>query len=90
MYCIVVYDVQQRRVAKMLRLLRKYLFWIQNSVFEGEIRESNFFKMQQEIEKLIDKDKDSVIIFKFSTPKWMERKIIGKKKGENSRIITDE
>jgi CRISPR-associated protein Cas2 len=37
MYVILVYDVGQKRVGKMLKLCRKYLNWIQNSVFEGEI-----------------------------------------------------
>ena len=37
MYVILVYDIDQKRVGKMLKLCRRYLDWIQNSVFEGEI-----------------------------------------------------
>jgi len=37
MYVILVYDCGEKRVGKMLKLCRKYLNWIQNSVFEGEI-----------------------------------------------------
>ena len=37
MYVILVYDFGEKRVNKMLKLCRKYLNWIQNSVFEGEI-----------------------------------------------------
>ena len=37
MYIILVYDIGEKRVAKMLKLCRRYLNWIQNSVFEGEI-----------------------------------------------------
>ena len=39
MYLILVYDIGEKRVGKMLKLCRKYLNWIQNSVFEGEITE---------------------------------------------------
>ena len=39
MYVILVYDCGEKRVGKMLKLCRKYLNWIQNSVFEGEISE---------------------------------------------------
>ena len=39
MYVILVYDCSEKRVGKMLKLYRKYLNWIQNSVFEGEITE---------------------------------------------------
>ena len=39
MYVIAVYDVSAERTVKMLKLCRKYLHWIQNSVFEGELSE---------------------------------------------------
>ena len=39
MYIILVYDIGEKRVGKMLKLCRQYLSWIQNSVFEGEITE---------------------------------------------------
>jgi CRISPR-associated protein Cas2 len=39
MYVILVYDMGQKRVGKMLKLCRRYLNWIQNSVFEGELTE---------------------------------------------------
>ncbi len=37
MYIILVYDINEKRVGKMLKLCRRYVNWIQNSVFEGEI-----------------------------------------------------
>ena len=37
MYVILVYDCNHKLCGKMLKLCRKYLNWIQNSVFEGEI-----------------------------------------------------
>ena len=39
MYVILMYDCGEKRVGKMLKLCRRYLNWIQNSVFEGEISE---------------------------------------------------
>lgn len=39
MYVVLVYDMGEKRVGKMLKLCRRYLNWIQNSVFEGEITE---------------------------------------------------
>ena len=46
MYVILVYDVDQKRTAKMLKLCRRYLSWIQNSVFEGEISEVQLKQLQ--------------------------------------------
>ncbi len=40
MFVILVYDFEQKRVAKALKIARKYLYWVQNSVFEGEITKS--------------------------------------------------
>ena len=45
MYVILVYDCGEKRVGKMLKLCRKYLNWIQNSVFEGEIIEVKLKKL---------------------------------------------
>ena len=39
MYCILIYDVEAKKTVKLLKLCRKYLNWIQNSVFEGNITE---------------------------------------------------
>jgi len=36
-YIILVYDVSEKRVFKVLKIARKYITWIQNSVLEGEI-----------------------------------------------------
>lgn len=87
MYCIIVYDVEQKRVNKVCKFLRKYLFWIQNSVFEGELRESDLLKIKNGLAKIIDKETDSLIIFTFERPKWIKREVIGKEKGSVSQFI---
>ena len=63
MYVILIYDVGQKRVAKMLKLCRKYLCWIQNSVFEGEISQAKLHELELEIKEIINEDEDSVIVF---------------------------
>lgn len=42
MYVIIVYDVGEKRVGKMLKLCRQYLCWIQNSVLEENYLKPNF------------------------------------------------
>jgi CRISPR-associated protein Cas2 len=87
MYIMLVYDVGEKRVAKMLKLMRRYLHWIQNSVFEGEITESKLFKLKSEIRKLIDEENDSVIIFKARDRKWLEKSVIGKEKRDTDNML---
>ncbi|NJO04011.1 MAG: CRISPR-associated endonuclease Cas2 [Bacteroidia bacterium] len=80
MYVILVYDIDQRRVSKMLKLCRRYLNWIQNSVFEGEISAVKLQELVKQAEKFMDKKTDSLIIFKSRDEKWLEKEIIGVEK----------
>ena len=54
LFIIMVYDVGQKRVGKVLKTARKYLYWVQNSVLEGDINESSFKKLKLELSKIID------------------------------------
>ena len=80
MYIIAVYDVGQKRVGKMLKLCRRYLNWIQNSVFEGEISEVRLIELKHKAMELMDEKDDSLIIFKTRQEKWLEKEIVGKEK----------
>ena len=87
MYCILVYDVNIKKVSKINKILRRYLYWVQNSVFEGEISESNLMELEAELSQILSPERDSIIIFTFDKPKWISKKIIGKEKGLVSNII---
>ncbi len=50
-YCIVTYDVGEERVNRVRKILKRYFTWVQNSVFEGEIRAGKLEKCLQEIKK---------------------------------------
>jgi CRISPR-associated protein Cas2 len=82
-----VYDVNQKRVAKVLKKCRQYLNWVQNSVFEGEISEANLKKLKMELERITKKDEDSVIFYYLRTTKYSSREIMGLKKGGDENII---
>jgi len=77
MYCIVVYDVGEKRVGKMLKLTRQYFSWIQNSVFEGETTEAKLMEYLHFAEKIMKKEEDSIIVYKMSTNKYLNREIVG-------------
>lgn len=82
MYVILVYDIGQKRVGKMLKLCRRYLNWIQNSVFEGEISEVKLKMLLAEANEIMNKVDDSLIIFKSRQEKWLEKIVVGKEKNE--------
>ncbi|MFM9949673.1 MAG: CRISPR-associated endonuclease Cas2 [Saprospiraceae bacterium] len=77
MYVIAVYDVGEKRVGKMLRLCRRYLNWIQNSVFEGEITEVKLKELIFEAKELMNEQEDSFILFKSRDSRWLDKQIIG-------------
>jgi len=77
MYIILVYDIGEKRVGKMLKLCRRYLNWIQNSVFEGEISAVKLQEMLEQAKKVIKPEEDSIIIFKSREEKWLDKQIIG-------------
>lgn len=87
MFVIVVYDIGERRVNKVLKRCRKYLNWVQNSVLEGDISESNLKKLKMELERIIVSDHDSVIIYTSRTTKYTDREIMGLRKGGEELII---
>ena len=80
MYVILVYDIGEKRVGKMLKLCRKYLNWIQNSVFEGEISEVKLKELSLSAKLIMDISVDSMIIFSNRTGYYMDKKIVGKEK----------
>lgn len=84
MYVILVYDInlEESEGPKVLRnvfkICKKYLTHIQNSVFEGELLESQEMRLRKELDKYIRQDKDSVILFKSRNQKWLDKEFLGK------------
>jgi CRISPR-associated protein Cas2 len=77
MYVILVYDVKQQRVGKLLKLCRRYLHWIQNSVFEGEISEVKLQELLLKAASFLDEEEDSILLFKSRTEQWLEKQVWG-------------
>jgi CRISPR-associated protein Cas2 len=87
MYIILVYDIEQKRVGKMLKLCRQYLNWIQNSVFEGELSDVKLKELLHKAGEIMNKEKDSIILFKSRQEKWLEKMVVGKEKNELDNLI---
>lgn len=87
MYVLLVYDVDVSRVPKVCKYLRRYLHWVQNSVFEGELRESQLEEIRQGLKKLIDPDTDSIYLYRVRDAKWLDKEIIGQERSPTDAII---
>jgi CRISPR-associated protein Cas2 len=87
MYVILVYDIEQERVAKVCKFLRRYLHWVQNSVFEGEITEAKLERVKSGLKKLIDDETDSIYLYKVRDEKWIDKEILGQELNLTDTII---
>jgi len=81
LYVILVYDVNVARVSKVLKTARKYLHWVQNSVLEGELTEAGFRKLKLELERIIDREEDSILFYVLGSQRYTRREMIGVRKG---------
>jgi len=87
MLVIMVYDVGQKRVAKMLKTGRRYLSWVQNSVLEGQLSPGIFAKLKKEVKKIIEEDEDSVIFYTWRSEQYTTREIMGKERGSVDTFV---
>lgn len=92
MYVILIYDIKlddngQKVLRNVFKLCKKYLTHIQNSVFEGELSESQILKLNMELKKYIRNEKDSVILFKSRHERWLDKEFWGKKDNKLANIF---
>ena len=88
MFVILYYDVNEKRCNKMLKVCRKYLNWVQNSVLEGELTAASFEKLKVEIRKIIrEEEGDSVIIYTFRSMRYSSREVLGYDKRGDTQFI---
>lgn len=82
MYIVLIYDIIMdkagpRILRNVFKICKKYLTHIQKSVFEGNLTELEYMKLKSELDRYIRKDKDSVIVFKSRSEKWLDKEFLG-------------
>ncbi len=87
MYVVMVYDIKEERVSKVLKIARKYLTWMQNSVLEGEITVARLEKLKTELKDVINEEEDSVIFYKLRSLKYFKRETLGVEKGGEEQFL---
>jgi CRISPR-associated protein Cas2 len=86
MYVIVVYDMEAERTQQMLKLCRRYLTHVQNSVLEGEISKGDLQQLTGDIEDML-KPGESVILYELSSDTLLDRTVYGEDPTEDSRFL---
>lgn len=92
MYVIVVYDIKQvdnfaKVQRKVFKICKKYLYHVQNSVFEGALTKYQIEKLELELKAVLRGDDDSCIIFKSRNERWIQKEILTNQREENEQFI---
>jgi len=87
MYVIIVYDVQVERIDDLRKYLRRYIEWMQDSVFEGELTPAQLEGVKVGISHRINKEKDHLLIYQVRDRQLLKKHAIGTLKSEPSTII---
>jgi len=74
------YDVNEKRVAKVLKKARQYLTWVQNSLLEGEITEAKYEILKRQIKKITNEEEDSITWYVFESRKIFKKDIRNRKR----------
>lgn len=86
MFIILAYDIDKKRVGKVLKICRKYLIHVQKSVFEGAITEASLKRLKNELEQIIVPEEDAVCIYRMNSVKYIAKEQLGIVQ-ENENII---
>lgn len=87
MYVIITYDVNVKRVNRVRKFLRMHMNWVQNSVFEGELTESELLRIKSELKKIINEDEDSIFLYILRTKAAMRKEVLGIERSSIESIL---
>lgn len=80
MFVILAYDVQSKRIGKVMKTVKKYLSPIQRSVFEGYLTEGQVKRLKKELLPCIDTEHDAIVLYKSTFHGMIVKDCIGLQK----------
>jgi len=86
MFVIIVYDTEKRNCVRLHKNLKRYLFWNQNSVFEGSLTKAQYEEVKQILKDNIV-DSSHVVIYSMENEKLLKREELGLEKGNTSNFL---
>lgn len=87
MYVLGVYDVNVKRVNKVKKIFQRYMFWMQNSTFEGELTKSQLRELKNALKLVTNPKEDHIIFYVIRNKEVLTKEVIGKAHQEPSNII---
>ncbi len=87
MFVILVYDTLAERNPAVLRTCRRYLHWVQRSVFQGELSAAQYRLLTAQLRSEIDTSYDSIRVYVTRSRQLIETHIIGPETSHTDPII---
>ncbi len=61
MFVIISYDIKEdKRRTKIHKILKSYGEWVQYSIFECDLTQTQYAKLRDRLSKIIDRDTDNI------------------------------
>ena len=86
MFLIIVYDTDKKNCAKLHKSLKKYLFWNQNSVFEGNVTKSQYMEIKHILNEKRAKN-SHIVLYSMENDKLLKKEELGEGKGNTENIL---
>jgi CRISPR-associated protein Cas2 len=87
MFILMIYDVNVDRVGKVLKIGRKYLAHVQNSVLEGELSSAQYAALKAEVQKVIHSEEDHVRFYILRTRQYLTTEDFGTPKRQTGDFL---
>lgn len=76
-YAFLLYDIGEKRVAKVFKICKKYFVHHQKSVFRGYLSPSNLLSLKSELKKVIKPSEDFITIIKLINDSYFDEETLG-------------
>lgn len=77
MFVILVYDVAQKRSARVRKCCQRYLHHVQRSVFEGELTQAQLEALKRALATLVVVEHDAICIYKIGSQRYTSKDCLG-------------
>lgn len=76
MFIILSYDINKKRVGKVMKTCRKYLVHVHRSVFEGQLTEAQLKRLKNELQSIVNLEEDAICIYRMESLKFTQKEQI--------------
>jgi CRISPR-associated protein Cas2 len=87
MFVVLVYDTAAERNPDVLKTCRRYLHWVQRSVFQGELSVAQHRSLIAALRQAIDPSHDSIRIYVAPSEQLVRVEQIGTELGNHQPVL---